>query len=151
MINKLAVCKDKLGSDVVIKSTTTLSHTPVLPFFLKNFSQLIERGFSHSVMPQLNNSRAVYAEIDGKIVGHIVYSIQDDPTKTAWVMLSAVDEDFRQRGIYKLMNEYFENLVKMQGSKKVASYVHVDNKAMIASCESAGRRPYYYRMEKNLG
>lgn len=142
---------DKKGSTVTVKSASSIQDTPVLPFFMRNFSALIERGWSHPVSPPVNNgTKAFYAEIDGKIVGHIVYNILEDPYKTAWIVFSCVDEEYRGRGIYNIIHDYFEGFVKTSGSKKIASYVHVDNLPRQASCESVGMRPFYYRMEKPL-
>lgn len=142
---------DKKGDAVTVKFTTTVQFTPVLPFFLKNFSELINLGFSHSLMPVVGrDTKAVYVEINGQVVGHILFNYVDDVTKTAWIVLSAVDSNYRQRGLYNIMHEHFETVIKSQGSKKIASYVHVDNLARQASCASVGMKPFYYRMEKNL-
>lgn len=142
---------DKTGSTVTIKSTNTVMDTPVLAFFMRNFSALIDQGWTHAVAPPVHaNTKAVYAEIDGKIVGHIVYNVLDDAFKTAWIVFSCVEDDYRGRGIYNIMHEYFENYAKVSGSKKIASYVHVDNLPRQASCASVGMRPFYFRMEKSL-
>lgn len=150
VITTLATEKDKKGSTVVIKNTTAIGYTPVLPFFMKHFADLCDRGWAHPIFTATNTTRAIYAEIDNKVVGHIVYNIQDDNVKTAWILLSAVDPDYRQRGIYNLMHKQFEAVIKKLGSKKIASYVHVDNKPRQASCESVGMKPFYYKMEKDL-
>lgn len=142
---------DKQGSNVVVKSATSIQNSPVVPFFMKNFANLIERGWSHQISPPINiNTKAFYAEIDNKIVGHIVYNILEDPFKTAWIVFSCVDEEYRGRGIYNILHSYFENFVKNNGSKKIASYVHVENLPRQASCASVGMTPFYYRMEKDL-
>lgn len=146
----LATETDKKGSEVVIKNTTAIGYTPVLPFFMKQFSELCQLGWAHPVFTCNNTTRAIYAEIDGQVVGHIVYNILEDQIKTTWIYLSAVDDNFRQRGIYNLMHKHLETTVKKLGSQKIASYVHVDNKPRQASCASVGMKPFYYRMEKEL-
>jgi GNAT superfamily N-acetyltransferase len=149
-IVSLGVGKDKTGAEVEIKHTSAIGFTPVLPFFMKQFVALIEKGWAHYSLTANNDSRAIYAEIDGRVVGNIVYKILDDQTKTAWIILSAVDDDYRQRGIYNLMYRQFEPMVKKLGCKKIASHVHVDNKPRQASCASTGLKPFHYRMEKDL-
>ena len=149
-ITTLGTEKDKKGTTVIIKNTTSIGYTPVLPFFMKHFSQLCDLGWAHPAFTATNNSKAVYAEIDGKVVGHIVYNILEDQVKTAWIYLSAVDDNYRQRGIYNLMHKHFEEAVKKLGSQKIASYVHVENLPRQNSCKSVGMVPYYYKMEKNL-
>ena len=142
---------DKQGSTVTIKSASSIQDTPIVSFFMRNFSALIDRGWSHPVAPIIHiNTKAFYAEIDGKIVGHIVYNILEDAYKTAWIVFSCVDEEYRGRGIYSILHEHFEGFVKESGSRKIASYVHVDNLPRQASCASVGMRPFYYRMEKPL-
>jgi RimJ/RimL family protein N-acetyltransferase len=149
-ITTLATEKDKKGSTVQIKHTSALSYTPVLPFFMKQFSNLCDKGWAHPTFTASNTTKAVYAEIQGKVVGHIVYNLLDDQLKTAWIVLSAVDEEYRQRGIYNLMHTQFESTIKKAGSKKIASYVHIDNIPRQNSCASSGMRPFYYKMEKDL-
>lgn len=150
-ITVLNTTLDKQGTEVSIKFTTSVQLTPVIPFFLKNFSELINLGYAHSHVPHIGkDTKAVYAEIDGQVVGHIVFNYIDDLTKTAWIVLSAVDSNYRGRGIYNLMHTQFETVIKSQGSRKIASYVHVDNLPRQASCASVGMKPFYLRMEKNL-
>lgn len=149
-ITTLSTGVDKKGSKVTIKHTTAIGYTPVLPFFMKQFAELVDKGWAHPAFTASNTSKAVYAEIDGRVVGHIVYNILDDQLKTAWITLSAVDSEFRQRGIYNMIYSQFEATVKKAGSKKIASYVHIDNKPRQASCASTGLKPYYYKMEKDL-
>jgi ribosomal protein S18 acetylase RimI-like enzyme len=117
---------------------------------MKNYTELVENGLGYPVFHASNTNPAVYAEIDGKVVGLILYKFQDDQIKTAWIILSAVDKDYRQRGIYKLMHKEFEKILKSAGCKKISSHVHVNNKARLASCESAGLEKVWYKMEKNL-
>lgn len=149
-IVKLATEKDKTGAEVVIKSTTAIGYTPVLPFFMKQFADLCDRGWAHPIFTASNTTRAIYCEIDGKVAGHIVYTILEDHVKTAWIYLSAVDNKYRRRGLYNLMHTHFEQTVKKLGSQKIVSYVHIDNTPRQASCESVGMKPFYYKMEKDI-
>ena len=142
---------DKQGSTVTIKSASSIQDTPIVSFFMRNFSALIDRGWSHPVAPIIHiNTKAFYAEIDGKIVGHIVYNILEDAYKTAWIVFSCVEDGFRRRGLYMIMHRHFEQIVKNAGSKRIASHVHVDNKVRYASCEAVGMKPDFYRMEKTI-
>lgn len=146
------VCKekDKTGAEVIIKSVLNIGNTPIIPFFLKNYAALIENGHALPLIMGTNNSRAIYAEINGVIAGHIVYEIQTDVAKTAWITFSCIEDNFRQRGIYKLLHKHFEVAAKAAGSQKIASHVHVTNIARQASCQSVGMKPVFYRMEKEL-
>jgi RimJ/RimL family protein N-acetyltransferase len=146
----LAEAQDKTGKNVSIKHVSQIGYSPVFTFYLKNYAELIEANIGYPVFRAKNNAPAIYAEIDGKVVGHIVYEFHDDPIRTAWIILSAVDSNFRQRGIYNLMHAQFEKFVKAAGSKRISSHVHVNNLARQASCESCGMKKVWYKMEKDI-
>jgi RimJ/RimL family protein N-acetyltransferase len=142
--------KDKTGVDVEIKYCPLIGGTPVMTFFLSQFVKLLESGHTHPHIPGNNRGKAIYATIDGQIVGHIVFEILDDYSKTTWITLSAVDANFRGRGIYDMMHKQLEEYMPKLGSRKISSFVHVDNTARQASCQKVGMKPVYYRMEKDI-
>lgn len=141
---------DAKESTVVVKYCASLGGSPLIPFFLKNLAILMDNGFTHYHFAGHNRSKAVYAEIDGQIAGHIVFEILDDAFKTAWITLSAVDEKYKKRGIYTILHKHFENQIKTLNAKKIASYVHVNNTVRQSSCAKVGMKPVYFRMEKDL-
>ena len=149
-VTLIAKEKDKTGTEVLIHLANPIGGTPVIPFFLKNYAQLIEDGHAHPIIMGTNKSKAIYATIDNKVVGHIVFDIQEDVAKTAWIIFSCIDDNFRQRGLYKLIHKHFTVVAKTLGSTKIASHVHVTNKTRQASCESVGMKPVFYRMEHDL-
>lgn len=148
--SNLAIEKDKLGVDVEINYCQMLGGTQNLVFFLTQYTKLIQNGHAHPQMVGSNRSKAVYATIDSRIVGQITFEILDDYSKTTWITLSAVDEEFRGRGIYSLLHKHLEALMLELGSRKLASQVHVDNTGRQASAKKAGMKPVYYRMEKDI-
>lgn len=150
VVKVLADTQDKTGASVMIKHVSQIGYSPVFTFYIKNYAELIEANLGYPVFKAQNITPAIYAEIDGKVVGHIVYELMDDPIKTAWIVLSAVDSNFRQRGIYNLMHAQFEKFVKAAGSKRIASHVHLNNVARQASCESCGMKKVWYKMEKDI-
>jgi hypothetical protein len=133
-----------------VKLAQSIVNTPVVPFFLKNFAELIEQGYTYSAMSGSNQSKAIYVEINGTIIAHIVFDILKDAYNTAWIVFSCVDKNYRNQGIYKIMHRHFEIEAKKLGSIKIASSVHLDNKTRQASCKSVGMIPAYYRMEKDI-
>jgi ribosomal protein S18 acetylase RimI-like enzyme len=141
---------DKTGAEVTVKLAPTIGNSKIVPFFLKNYAKLIEDGLAHPIITFNNKNKAVYAEINGQVVGHIVYEVQEDVAKTGWITFSCIDDNFRQRGIYNILHRHFETTVKQAGSKKIASHVHVTNMPRQASCASVGMKPVFYRMEKEL-
>jgi hypothetical protein len=142
--------KDKTGVEVSVKLAQQIGGSPVLPFFLRNYADLIDNGHSNPFLFGTNKSKAVYIEVDNEVAGHIVYDILDDAYKTAWIVFSCVEDGFRRRGLYMIMHRHFEQIVKNAGSKRIASHVHVDNKVRYASCEAVGMKPDFYRMEKTI-
>jgi GNAT superfamily N-acetyltransferase len=142
---------DLTGAEVTVKSVVSIGHNPIVPVLMRNYADLIEQGYSNFHVGFANRSKAIYLEIDDKIVGHIVYDVlPDDALKTAWIQLSYVDPSFRKRGLYNIMHKYFEQTIKECGSKRIASYVHPNNTARLASCESVGMSVRFHRMEKYL-
>lgn len=141
---------DSTGAKLRIKHINEMGNSPIMLFYLREYTKLIECGLAHPVLGASNNSSAIYAEINGQVVGVIVYRIDPDPLKTVWKVLSAVDPEYRNRNIYKLMHTQLEQYVKSQGSKKIASHVHVSNVAAHKGNKSVGLEPVWYKMEKNL-
>ena len=146
----IATEKDKTGATVTINWAKKLGGSIVVPFFLRNYAALIENGHSNSFIFGTNASKAVYAVIDDTVVGAIVYDTQEDAYKTAWIVLSSIDDNYRRRGIYTMLHKHFENVVKNEGSKRLASLVHVNNVVRQASCDAVGLKPNFLRMEKAL-
>lgn len=152
MTNLLSVEKDKLGTDINLRHSETLAMSPIYSFFLRQMADLIDNGLNLP-MTSWNDKTcgAVYAEQDGMILGHIVYSKEHIESKGyLWITLSAVEESYRGRGIYGLMHKHLESLAKELGCDAIASHVHVDNVIRINSCEQVGMKPIFYFMAKRI-
>lgn len=147
---KITTEKDKAGIDVTVYYCPTIGGTPCMTFFLQHFVKLLENGFTHPHAPAHNRCKAIYATINDKIVGQITFEVQDDYCKTTWINLSAVDDELRGRGIYNILHRQLEEFMPQLGSRKIASFVHVDNLIRQASCKRVGMKPVYYRMEKDI-
>jgi ribosomal protein S18 acetylase RimI-like enzyme len=146
----IATETDKQGVVVTVRYAEEIGNTPVVSAFLRNLAGLIDQGYSLPMMAGANRHRAVYIELEGQVIGHIVFDILEPPVKTAWIVLSAVDPDYKRRGLYTILHRHFEEIAVKMGAKKIASFVHVDNTARQKSCEQVGMVPVYYRMEKDL-
>jgi GNAT superfamily N-acetyltransferase len=142
--------KDKLGITVDIHYCPVLGGTDNLTYFLKSFVKLIEQGYSHPHFPSTNKSKAIYATINGQIVGQLTFDILDDYSKTTWIILTTVDENYRKRGIYSLLHKYLYRTILKLGSRKVASHVHINNKEIQASQRKLGYKQVYIRTEKDI-
>ena len=147
---KITTKIDSTGVSVQINFSPTIGESPVLPIFLREYANLIDQGYAQYNMIGSNRSKAIYAVIDDKIIGIVVYDLADDITKTTWVNFSFVDQQFRKRGIFKILHQVLEEQVKTVGSKKICSTVHVNNDTMLKSAKSVGRLPIFYRTEKRI-
>jgi len=146
----IATEADKQGLTVNVRWADEIGNTPVVSFFLRNLAQLIDMGHSTQMISGANKHRAVYIEYNNQVIGHIVFDMLEPPVKTAWIVLSAIDPAYKRRGLYTILHNHFERIVKEMGAKKIASFVHVDNTARQRSCEQVGMAPVYLRMEKDL-
>jgi len=141
---------DKQGMMINVRYAEEIGNTPVVSFFLKSLAGLIDSGYSLQMIAGANRHRAVYIEHNNLVIGHIVFEMLDPPVKTAWIVLSSIDPNFKRRGLYTILHGHFERIVKEMGARKIASFVHVDNIARQKSCAQVGMVPVYYRMEKDL-
>jgi len=150
-IKVLKTQKDKTGADVIIKYCSSFCAGPqeLMAFYFEHKSQLIRSGHGINMINITNTHHAVYAEIDGEIVGHIVFEYVPAQKRT-WLDLSAVKANFRRRGIYKLMHYAYEQKSLDLGAIEITSMVHVDNIGRLKSAEEVGFKPTFYRMSKYL-
>ena len=151
IIKKLSTYKTTADNQVDISHVNYMGNTPVMLFYLKQYIELNEVGLAHPVLNAGNNSSAVFATIGKKVVGVIVYKFDEDPLKTTWKILSAVDSADRGQGIYKAMHGELEKYAKSVGSRKIASNVHLNNKPAQEGNRSVGVIPVWYKMEKSIG
>lgn len=142
---------DKTGQTVCIKFCDQMGIGPekLTSFFFRNMAELIENGYGSSWPSYSAKSMAIYAEIDDVIVGHIVFNMNSE-LKQSFIVLSAVDKNYRNRGIYKLMHYQYEKVSKNLGAKDIFSFVHVNNTDRLASAASVGLYPRFYKMYKDI-
>lgn len=143
---------DNSGAQLSIMKTDSIVMTPVYIFFLKQMAQLMENGLTFPVTSWTDQHLgAVYAELDGKIIGHIAYSTENVVSKRIlWIMLSATDNAYRGRGIYTILHKHFEDIAREKGCMAIASHIHKNNTARLASAEKVGLKPMMYYVAKKL-
>ena len=126
-----------------------LNMCPALSLFLKVYAETIDEGFSNSVPFYGDNSRMVWAESDGVIVGGICYEYKPS-LRMGWIVLSFTDNKYRGRGINQILHEYMEKDIKKLGGYRVCSYVSINNEKRLRAAEKVGLKPQFYRMQKIL-
>ncbi len=147
----LFTAKDKRGAEVVIKHSAQIAYTPAISLFMKHHAELIEKGWGLPMFLATNRSQVVYAEINGQVVGEIAFEVKDDTyIKIIQIYAGAVEPAFRGRGIYKMLHTQLEAYGKSVGCKRIRSEVHSDNKPMVETLDSLGKRITFYRIEKDL-
>jgi ribosomal protein S18 acetylase RimI-like enzyme len=140
---------DKTGSEVKIISTSQIGMSPLCGIYLKSYSELIEAGHAWPRMNGTNKTKAIYATIDNKIVGHIAYELLTD-WLVVHIIFSRVDPNFRKRGIYKMMFSQLETMSKAAKYRRIVSEIHIDNLGIIASHEAVGMRTTFLKNEKDI-
>ena len=139
------------GQSLAIIRTTTLAMSPIYTFFLRATADLIDAGHAWPLTSWSDDlCEAVYAELDGEIIGHIVYSKEKLDKKILWITLSAVAPEYRGRGIYKILHGHFENIARDLDCLYVASQVHKNNTARLRSAAKEGMTPTFHTMGKRL-
>lgn len=141
---------DKAGNEISIDFYKSIVTTPIIPIFLREYAKLVESGFALNFLVGTNKSAAVYATHNDKIVGFIIFDYLDDAVKTAWIIFGWIDDNYRKNGIYKLLHDRLEAVAKASGSRRVSSLIHVNNTAMIAVSEKLGKKPNFYRSDKEI-
>jgi len=150
-VTKLMTTTDKTGAAVDIKfcNQTSIGPTELMLFFYKNITELIENGHSSSWPSQNSKSMAVFVEVNNKIVGHIMFNYMAEQRYT-YIVLSAVDKNYRNRGLYKLMHYEFEEISKKLGATQITSFVHVNNTTRLITAKSVDFNPEFYKMVKDI-
>lgn len=142
--------KDRQDITVKIYFSSTLGDSPVMSHFMRGYADLIDSGHAGPFLVGTNRSRAIYLEIENKLVGYVVYDIHEDIPKTTWIIHGSINSEYRRRGLYTIINKYLEDQARKMGSKRVVSLVHTDNTAMLELGKAIGRNIVYHRLEKDL-
>jgi GNAT superfamily N-acetyltransferase len=140
---------DNQGNSINIWHQENLNMCRALSLFLKVYAETIDEGFSNSVPFHNDNSRMVWAELNGIVVGGICYEYKQS-LNMGWIVLSFTDPQYRGRGINKILHEYMENDIKKLGGYRVCSYVSINNEKRLKAAEKVGLKPQFYRMQKLL-
>ena len=143
--------QDKLGSTVAVKFCDTVAQAPseLMSLFYKTMAELVDKGYGSPGITIHNKCKAVYVEINGKIVGHIIFDLRHDLLRS-WIVLSAVDPEYRRRGLYKILHAEYEAVSAKLGMVEIGSFIHINNAARLKSAESMGYFPSHYLMRKNI-
>lgn len=150
---QIAIEFDNTNTAIEIHQVDMIGIVPKLyTFFMRQLADLIDIGYALPNLTYTDNDGAVYAMIDDKIVGAIVYTLGGPSHRngSASITLSTVDNDFRKRGIYSVLYKHFEIVLKQLDVKVVTGMVHTENKAGLDSAMKMGRVHIFNYMVKNI-
>lgn len=152
MTKHIDTITDKLGNSLEIHHSESLVWSPAYSSFLRGLADLIDQKFRYPIRTWNDDTCGVfYAVQDNKIVGHVVYSLdQGAASKTVWVIEGAVEPEYRQRGIYTSLYKHMEDYLKSIGCLILGSTVHRDNHARLASAAKIGMVPIFHQIMKKL-
>lgn len=143
---------DKQGNLLTIKHTETLSYSPAFSFLLRRLAELIENN--HGAPTRTWNDDEcgiIWAENNGIICGIFAYSRENIHIyKKLSICLTAVDKEYRGRGIHAILNKYFEDIAKNLGCIKTEAKVNPKNTVRLETAKKDGLQIKYKEMYKQL-
>lgn len=151
LINVLGTVADKTGKEVVVKCSNFVGGgpLPLLSFYYRSMADTIDNGHAWTNIEIHDKCKAVYVEIDDKIVGACV--VDWDPAYLSlFVVLTAIDKEYRGRGLYKIIFDFLEQKAKEMGAVEITSLVSMSNTTSLEARKSVGMMPVAYKMRKPL-
>jgi len=153
MQKHIATETDKLGNIIEIMHCDSITEVRGLyTFFLRQTADLIDNQLAYPLTTWDDSDAAIYITQDDKILGHIVYSLGGPQKRKGviWISLSAVDPDYRGRGLYTIMHKYFEQIGRDNGCTSMASLIHKRNSTRLKSAEKVGMIAVFNYMMKDI-
>jgi GNAT superfamily N-acetyltransferase len=151
LISVLGTVTDKTGKEVVVKYSNFVGAgpLPLLSFYYRSMAETIDNGHAWTNIEIHDKCKAVYVEIDDKIVGACV--VDWDPAYLSlFVVLTAIDKEYRGRGLYKIIFDFLEQKAKEMGAVEITSLVSMSNTTSLEARKSVGMMPVAYKMRKPL-
>lgn len=151
LVTTLGTVPEKTGKEVVVKYSNFVGGgpLPLLSFYYRSMADTIDNGHAWTNIEIHDKCKAVYVEIDDKIVGACV--VDWDPAYLSlFVVLTAIDKEYRGRGLYKIMFDFLEQKAKEMGAVEITSLVSMSNETSLEARKSVGMMPVAYKMRKPL-
>jgi hypothetical protein len=144
---------DKKNNNLILKHSDHVSFTPAYTFFIREVASLIDNG---NGLPYTywndKNCSIIWAEQENKVVGILCYdnSFSKKLMPFLAITLTAVDENFRQRGIHQIMNKHFEQQAKLKNCIAIRATVNLNNHVRFKTAEKDNLLPLMYVMSKKI-
>jgi len=146
---------DKKGLTLTIKHNPTIAFTPAYTFFIREVASLIDNknGFAYTHWED-KDTPIIWAEDSstGKVVGILCYdkSLSRKMFSHFSIVLTAVDENYRQRGIHQIMNSYYEEQARLNKCLAIRAMVNMNNHVRFKTAEKDKLSPLFYIMSKKI-
>ena len=143
---------DKKGSTLIIKHSSTLAYSPAYSFFLRQVAELIDNKHGAPAMIWSDDQCGIiWAESDGIIYGIFAYTKEAvERFKILSITLTAVDRQYRERGVHTILNKYFEETAKNLGCFITEATVNPNNTVRLATAKKDGLTIKYKNMFKKV-
>jgi hypothetical protein len=92
----------------------------------------------------------ILLESGEKVIAGIFFNTTDYE-EAILIHLAFVDEEYRNRGIYRTLHGYIDQVGKQTGKTGVYSYIHLGNKVMVDYiCEKIGYKPIMQLVQRPI-
>jgi len=147
----LKTVTDKTNKEVVVKYCEYVGAGPkaLMSFYYRSMAEAIDEGIAHTAIEIHDKCKAVYVEIDDKIVGACVVEWRSS-IQSLYVVFTAIDKEYRGRGLYKIIFYFLEQKAKELGAGEITSTININNEASINARKSVGMMPVTVYTKKRI-
>lgn len=148
---KIGQTVDAQGFTVEIWHTDQMGQNiDLVACYMRNMLYLLERGWTMTPLDLASNAhRAIWVEQDKKVMGGVIYEYMS-ANRQGFIVFIFVDEEFRGRRLYSILQSALEDEVIRLGGTSIASMAHKDNESRLKAGAREGMLPQFYRLYKDL-
>lgn len=123
----------------------------VIKFILLSYVELLDRSLSGMGIPFANTDDVLMATNEkGDLTGCIVLRRTNDAIPTYWVILTAVKQGFRGKGLHKQMHSRLDAIARANGIQYISSYVSPNNKESLRAYEKFGAEQAMIKINRKV-
>jgi GNAT superfamily N-acetyltransferase len=140
---------DKQGKSFNVIHIKSIVGHPIEQMYREKFEELVNQRLSLPITTwdTIDQAEAVYAEQDNEILGFIIFTLAKE-TNSLWKPLSYVYPEYRNRGIFKIIHSYLDDIARDMGCTSISSHVHINNHNQLKIAEKLGLKKVYYLVGK---
>lgn len=125
-----------------------INRTPAMKLLAKGWHELLEHGFTDSIVMLGWDDQGIMATLDGTPIGVIAFS-ESTGDDTLWIKIGYVVPTYRRCGVYRQMWDALVKLARERKLKEIQGATDPRNERMIRVNERLGRsvRALFYKYE----